>query len=206
MFGANTDYSVLNKSLIWIEPILVQWLRIQRDYIEAYDCNDSLYWYNERANVSAFAGAVWKCGGHALEEFSAIKGKGEAKSNGRVDLFFYYANHEVICEAKQNWIYLCKNQRKDFNALISSSVESAIKDVQHTLDSNKRKYALALNFFPTYSKKGNDVKTQMRAFSESIKTHKCSFFAWFENDSGKDIVSSKNNVCNAVALIGNLIS
>ncbi|HHJ19511.1 MAG TPA: hypothetical protein ENJ84_06745, partial [Gammaproteobacteria bacterium] len=81
MFGFDVDYIINKKSLYWIEPIIVQWLRVHRDYIEEFDFKDSLYWYNERGNISALAGAVWRCSGFALEEYSSEKGKDEEKSN-----------------------------------------------------------------------------------------------------------------------------
>jgi hypothetical protein len=57
MFGANVEICVSDKSLEWITPLLAKWLKINRDYIEENDCKDCLYWYNERASISTFAGA-----------------------------------------------------------------------------------------------------------------------------------------------------
>jgi len=60
MFGVESDYFVSDE-ILWIEPILIQWLKINREYLEEYDCDDCLYWYNERASISSVAGAVWSC-------------------------------------------------------------------------------------------------------------------------------------------------
>jgi hypothetical protein len=57
--------------------------------------NDVPWWYNERANLSVFAGGVWRSGGHAFEEFSGTKrklrklsGRLHGSYSGRVDMFF----------------------------------------------------------------------------------------------------------------------
>jgi hypothetical protein len=57
--------------------------------------NDVPWWYNERANLSVFAGGVWRSGGHAFEEFSDKKrkmgmttGRLHGSYAGRVDMYF----------------------------------------------------------------------------------------------------------------------
>jgi hypothetical protein len=111
----------------------------------------------------------------------------------------------VVCEAKNNWIYLSKKQRKNFHVAIADAVQNATDDLQHTLSSFKADYGMALNFFPTYSKQGNNAIASMKKFHEAIRESGCSFFALYENTTGNNIVSSKKNVCNSVALIGNVV-
>ena len=204
MFGANIKLKINDKKLKWFEPVLSQWLLLNREYIERYDCNDSLYWYNERTNISSLAGAVWRSGGYVLEEYSAKKGKGRSMKNGRVDLFIDYANNHIICEAKQKWIYLCKNQKTDFKNMVAETTKKSLKDLQHTQDSQKVKYGFALSFFTTYTK-DKGVEDSMKTLQNTICNSNCSFYAWYENDSGKDIVSGKGNICNAVLLVGNTL-
>ncbi len=202
MFGVSTELMIYNEKIKWLEPVLVQWLRLNRDYMENYECTDSLYWYNERANVGAFAGAVWRSGGFALEEFVALKGKGETEGSGRVDLFINYAGHEIICEAKKKWIYLATNNKKDLSESINDTNQLALKDVAHTQNSFDAELGLAISFFPTYSKQGVDVQSSLNQFREAIKSVECSFYAWFKNDSGISLTNSNNEVCDAVAIVG----
>lgn len=62
--------------------------------------NDAPWWYNERASVSVFAGAVWRSGEAAFEEYSELK-RGKAKlSAGRFDLWFSCGRQEFLGEAK----------------------------------------------------------------------------------------------------------
>lgn len=62
-----------NTKVKWVAPILEQWIRIHKEYVEQYKFKDCLYWYNERANVSAFAGAVWKAGASPLKSTQVKK-------------------------------------------------------------------------------------------------------------------------------------
>lgn len=203
MFGVNTNYKVKHKSAIWIEPVLAQWLRINRDYIEEMGCLDSLYWYNERANVSALAGAMWKCGGFAIEEYSSIKGGDETvQKNGRVDLYLYNHGNEAICEAKMNWIFLCERQRRSFSDTLSNAMQVSMDELNKTLEPFTDAFGIALNFIATYSKDGENVSDSLENLRYAVENSKCSFYAWFENTSGKYIVSSGRHICNFVALIG----
>lgn len=73
-----------------LRPFFEEWLKLNRDYIELTESGDNLYWYNERSNVSAIAGAVWRRGGFAQEEFSSEKGPKSDRKMGRVDLYFHF--------------------------------------------------------------------------------------------------------------------
>jgi len=66
--------------------------------------NDAPYWYNERANVSFLAGAIWRCGGMCLEEYASDKTWEKEKYPGRTDIWFYLDGKEYIAEAKFGWI------------------------------------------------------------------------------------------------------
>jgi len=53
MIGIKTKIQLNNKIeevQIW-SHILKQWQKINRDYLEDSEFSDSLYWYNERANI-----------------------------------------------------------------------------------------------------------------------------------------------------------
>ncbi|WP_067586614.1 hypothetical protein [Endozoicomonas ascidiicola] len=205
MFGIESEIKIKNKSIKWLAPVLEQWLRVHRDYIEANDCEDSLYWYNERANVGALAGAIWRSGGYALEEFGAQKGKDDEVSNGRVDLYFQYSGRDVVVEAKQSWVYLAPKSRRDFRSLIDTAIGEANDDIRRTQDSLEYEFGLGLAFLPTYSKDSNQTEDAMDRFHREIKNTNCDFYVWLKNTSGKSLIGSKGDCCDAIALIGNLI-
>lgn len=204
MFGIDSEIKFKNKKIKWIKPILEQWLRVHRDYIEASDCTDSLFWYNERANVGALAGAVWRSGGYALEEFGATKGKDEDISNGRVDLFIQYAGRQILAEAKQSWIYLAPNSRRDFRNLIDKTLGEARADIKRTQDSLDHEFGFGLAFLPTYSKDPDTSEEAMKRFYLEVKETECDFYVWLKNTSGDHLIGKDDDYCDAIALIGTL--
>lgn len=94
---------------------------------------DVPWWYNERASVSVFAGAVWQAGGVALEEFTDEKKipgrRGRAKRvsySGRTDLYFELGRYEFLAEAKRCVANLWNPRVKD----IDSHLTHACRDAQ----------------------------------------------------------------------------
>ncbi len=207
MFGVKAKYKIKKqKDIQWLEPVLIQWLKINRDYIEETDYEDCLYWYNERANVSTFAGAMWKCGGFALEEYSAHKSdENENSKKGRIDLYIQSHGNSAVCEAKIEWIYLCEpnRQQKDFAKTISNSIEKANNDLTNTLKMNSNNLGIALNFIVGYSNQDIDITETLASLQNAIEDTECAFFAWLLVEE-KQILSSKNQNFNFVALIGTI--
>ena len=76
------------KKLLSLHAVLREWVRLNRLLGRQWSnsIGDLPWWYNERALLSLFAGAVWRTGGYAFEEFSDLKHKGirKRKGNGRV--------------------------------------------------------------------------------------------------------------------------
>jgi len=59
-----------------LKPVLKEWLALIEDPDAVHwPKDDAPWWYNERALLSLFAGAIWKCEGWALEEFTTGKSK-----------------------------------------------------------------------------------------------------------------------------------
>jgi hypothetical protein len=93
-----------------LRPVLKAWQHLNSaigsEWAREYE--DAPWWYNERASISFLAGAIWKSGGWALEEFSSRKkgfGRGTAAAlrAGRYDINFAVGENEYIAEAKQCW-------------------------------------------------------------------------------------------------------
>jgi hypothetical protein len=84
---------------LFMQPVIKQLFINYAEYSNKHK-NDALYWYNERTNVGALAGAIWQQNGMALEEYGAKKGNPESKWQGRVDLFFTIGKINVISECK----------------------------------------------------------------------------------------------------------
>ena len=78
-----------------LKPVLSKWQELMTPAYWNYK-NDAPWWYNERALLSLFAGAVWKCSksnGWAFEEFTSDKWRtmrrgNRKKGKGRGDIMF----------------------------------------------------------------------------------------------------------------------
>lgn len=89
-----------------LEPVLWAWIDLMGDRSWWEDDEDAPWWYNERAILSLFAGAVWKGRGWAFEEYSTSKkfvtsrGRGTKAYAGRGDLAFWAKGGDYALEAK----------------------------------------------------------------------------------------------------------
>jgi hypothetical protein len=90
-----------------LEPVLWAWVELMEDRSWWHEDGDAPWWYNERAILSLFAGAVLRSkGGWALEEYSTSKkfvtrrGRGTKAYSGRGDLHFWANGAYYAVEAK----------------------------------------------------------------------------------------------------------
>ena len=89
-----------------LRPVLQKWVALNRTLYQNWGKKDCPWWYNERAILSIFAGAIWRSGGLAFEEFSNLKRKKSRRRNryrkyaGRSDLYFQIKSKEYVVEVK----------------------------------------------------------------------------------------------------------
>lgn len=109
-----------------LRPVFESWTEVLDAYCRRESYEDALWWYNERATLSSFAGAAWRVPSKrwmAIEEFSSTKRKrakpmgktadalspveGKVESGvvgvGRVDLYLSNGSTSFAIEAKQAW-------------------------------------------------------------------------------------------------------
>jgi len=95
-----------------LDPVLDRFvhLMMRADWHESGP--DAPWWYNERATVSQFAGAVWTSGGWAFEEYAVDVAEASGPQDvpgssyvqrGRCDLMIEVGTFKAIVEAKQVW-------------------------------------------------------------------------------------------------------
>ncbi len=113
-----------------------EWILAIERYCRISD-GDAPYWYNERANISVLAGAAWRSGWIALEEFQMTKVDIDDETNevivnddfvkrlGRADLYISSGSSNEYIEAKFRWLSL---DSKDLIGNISRTHEKAQKD------------------------------------------------------------------------------
>lgn len=196
------EVKIHDQRIFWIAPIIEQWGLLHKEFTEQKQFKDCLYWYNERANVSVFSGAVWKSGGVALEEYSSQKGNIDNTVNGRVDLYFSKQAEHAIAEAKMEWIYFGERTRTDLKEKINTVVEKAAKDTKESLGPSGYNLGLGLSFVTPYWRTGYDGSGDIQTLRTLMGSYDCAFYAVFE--SSHDVISSKGNVCNAIVLIGTM--
>ncbi len=207
LFGVKAQLVVNNhkKEFKTIRPIFEEWLKLNRDYIELAEQQDNLYWYNERATISSLAGAVWRCGGFAQEEYSAIKGKGNKARTGRVDLYFHFNNTDVVCEAKQLFLYLPEYNKKDLKQCIEASLAWAKKDLNETaLGAEYQDFGIALAFIVPYKHENEDIQVTKKQLAQAVKELDCSFYVSLEVE-GKPMIGGSGHEYNHVLLVGTII-
>jgi hypothetical protein len=124
-----------------LRPVLRKWIALNRQLGSRWSKDgDAPWWYNERALISVFAGAVWKSGGYAFEEFSEKKRGKKRPFSGRVDLAFSARQHEFLAEAKQCW--LAANDRSDRIDQVRGVMEKAKADVRRCRPDGTRHLAI----------------------------------------------------------------
>lgn len=115
--------------------VIESWFQIVHKYEEKtrYDDKngDAIYWYNERANVGAFAAALAKNNISFIEEYTCEKGKGADKFLGRADLSFFFRNKWYLVEAKIIWKSLSpKSPRLNFKMALSEACNDSYRSWQ----------------------------------------------------------------------------
>lgn len=139
-----------------LHALLRAWIDAQHEYSAlhaSFKLVENGWWHNERASISLLAGAAWKSGWVALEEFGATK-RGhrdeEERSDrtGRCDL--YVCNEEVsfAIEAKQAWQGIGERVN-DTTSNINVQLQAAWNDAGylHSYEADRR---LAVTFITPY--------------------------------------------------------
>lgn len=136
-------------SLRSFAPILNEWIKANSEIAcEWRSVQDAPWWYNERASLSVFAGAIWRARGFAFEEYSDQKreirkrtGTFGAEYPGRVDLYFSWAGYDFVAEAKFVW---CGFSRNDNGAMRrpQDRLSRACSDIRQTPARGQRRLGI----------------------------------------------------------------
>lgn len=194
-------YKVKNKKGMshW-ESILEEWLLLIDRYCRTMKGNDAPYIYNERANISILAGAAWRSGRIALEEFQGEKGyRNKVKKLGRVDLWLSNEIDEEYIEAKYKWISMVSNKTK---RLIDQVMISACQDAKKSRGNHSIK-AIGVGFFPVYIN-NNSVKNIDLLIYNIIRNfiqYEYHAIAWTFPKQMRNYTSDINNVLPGLFLV-----
>lgn len=207
------DRKINNKKLPEkFDTILKNWLDINDDYWRKYK-DDALFYYNERASISILAGAIWRNGDCAMEEFSSLKGSSRNTRLGRVDLWFMLGDQEYIVEAKQRWPPFYDSDADldfDFKQSLKTGLEEAFTDAsdlryhwENYLDGLIGLLFVVPRVAPTYAESSGLAEEIMR-FIKTVEEADADFYAYLFNDE-KKLIGTEGHICPGVALLGKLV-
>ncbi len=145
---------------------------------------DVPWWYNERASLSIFAGAISSTGHFAFEEFSNEKrkvspkaAKGHLSYNGRVDLYFCVRRKDFMAEAKMCWPR-CGRLHPTRQRRIEESLALACKDIAISAPHGQRRLGMVF-VAPRWRRSlKREIDARIEAWISKIAGVKCDAVAW----------------------------
>ncbi len=157
-------------SLVSLDSILRAWIKTNRKFVKAW-APDVPWRYNERASLSILAGAIWRKGGLALEEFTTEKRPWRLHSKrlskiyrwGRSDFYFELGELECEIEAKfyRPKIGKINDKIETIQKCLLKKLEKAVCDVSRNRRYDKRLrlgLLIVTPFVPYASLKGDSHK------------------------------------------------
>ena len=181
--------------------LLHEWSSNIERYMK-YTNGDIPYWYKERANVSILAGAAWRSGFIALQEFEADKQISVDETTiselyswkGRCDLYIGSStNQHDLIEAKYKWLSL---KSDDFNKYATNLVNKALADAKASQCGGDIS-AVGVAFIPVYlhAKYMENIDDIIKNTIAQIKEMELDAYAWcFPNTMRQRILD--NNYLN----------
>lgn len=131
------------------EAICEEWILLGKRYSRMTEYGENAFGYGELANVSMLAGAAWRCGYIALQEFSWDKDSSTERS-GRADLYLCNSDEtEEYIEAKFGWLSL---QSRAPEKIINNVMGKARNDALKTKNSRRAIKTIAVSFIGIYTK------------------------------------------------------
>jgi hypothetical protein len=149
------DIEINKKGLNCLRKPLREWINLNRSFGRRWIgySGDCPWWYNERALLSVFVGAVWRTGDEAFEEFSEYKRSKSTHSAGRIDLWFSAGSCEFWAEAKACEIAITRSAKQDKR--IRAAMAAAKADVCR-LAPDGYTGRLAVTFVAPYLTRGHE--------------------------------------------------
>jgi len=195
-------YHIKNrKGLKHWEPLLEEWLLCIERYCRVAKGEDAPFVYTERANIGLLAGAAWRCGRVALEEFQYEKGyRNKKKWNGRADLYLASEDTDEMIEGKFAWLSL--SSTSSAQKRIKSTLSIAMRDAKKTKGGHEGTTCLGVAFLPTWipAKNRDKLEDKIHATIALLPTLGCHAVAWCFPKEYRHVENSKRNYTPGVVL------
>ena len=192
------------KGLSHWEALLEEWLLAVERYCRIMGGDDAPYWYNERSNIGVLAGAAWRCGRIALEEFQYEKGyRNKPKWLGRADLWLASEELEELIEAKFKWISL--RSRNGISEIVQDVLDNAVIDAKKSDGIGESGKVIASAFCPLYTKQKdiNEIDELIEDVLEELFSSDYHAIAWCFPKETRKIVSEGNILPGVVMVVKN---
>lgn len=179
--STHTISGIHQHKLRCLTPVLKKWIILNKNIAEAWANNDVPWWYGERACLSVFAGAIWKVGGIAFEEYSFEKRNkvhGKRIVNGRNDLYFELNGEEYIVEAKYS-SFGASRLKIGAPGNIQDCLEKARRDIRkcpHSTGQRRLGIAFVRPYFTMHQK--HAVSKKIKKWVENLQKLDYSCAAW----------------------------
>jgi hypothetical protein len=176
-----------------LRSVLREWQKLnERIAQEWISSKDVPWWYNERASLSVFAGAVWNSGAFSFEEFSDEKRKISKRSlkfhraySGRVDLYFNIRKRDFIAEAKICWPR-CGRLSSGRQKMIEEGLIHACHDIRISKPNGQRRLGVLFVSPRWKTNLKHDMNDRIDQWISRICEIDCDAVAWiFPADSRK---------------------
>lgn len=197
------EYSMVkirNKKFQTLKPLLNEWVRLHKLYSKIDD-KDSLYWYNERANLSVLAGAAYRCNEFSLEEVGIDKERGGDKWRGRCDLLFTWGKKDYAIESKQKFVSL-GDRAKNSSVHIKKSLEDARREAVEVKTAADHYIGLvfAIPYIPKEQSK--DTERLLKRFIDEIDEVDYDIMAYVFPNSYRSLKNEHGYLYPGIVLIG----
>ena len=168
-----------------LTPVLNEWISVVTRVTKAWRRKDVPFWYNERAQVGLFAGAVWLQGGLAFEEYTSAK----RGSGGRCDLWFEMKRNSFIAEAK---FTLCPvNADSDVEPFLTDQFKKAKDDARRNKVWQKNEHRIALLFVAVEVSADAKIKPSLVKWRRQFEAVEADGRAWVFPTVSREFKSGK---------------
>ena len=189
------------KGLKHWEALIEEWLLCIERYCRVAAGEDAPFIYTERANIGVLAGAAWRCGRMALEEFQYQKGyRNKEKWNGRADLYLASEHSEEMIEAKFGWLSLSTTDR--VQSRVNAVLNLATTDAKNTKGSHAGTSCIAVAFLPAWlpTKHPNKLEPKIQSAIECLPGANSHAVAWCFPKEYRRVESSLGNYTPGVIM------
>jgi hypothetical protein len=161
--------------------------------------NDAPYWYNEQAILSIMAGAAWRCGWVALQEFSMAKLKG---GKGRADLWILSSfGTEELIEAK-----FAKTSVVAHN-LADTAEQYLVIAREQVLNTNETGDKIAMAMFAPYVSRSHqkNLESNLLRFVDQLQSVKHDALAWSFPEATRSLNAGDGYVMPGIVIIARVV-